>query len=394
MEIRIGPPVSGENYFARPDIEELLRRKLGRGNVSFMAARRTGKTSLLRRLVDEAPDTTPHFLINLEKCTTPEHWLAEMVAPVLGERGRWGRALDRCREPLRKIEGLEFPGIGKVRFRGTDWRDASATFLDTLIAHAQPVVFLLDEFPILVDEMARQDVDRCRAMLRWFREWQQRTFDAGIRFLVTGSIGLDGVVKRYGLWDAVNQLERAELPPLEPEQGIAFLLRLSSDNGVALDEPRARVILDLVGAPWPYFLQIFVAQLRDHAPDPDRADLERIYQERMIGAGRDQHVDHMWERLRRVFEPSEERLAKDVLKVVARADEGLTRRALEATARRAVEDRGTDFDEELWRFVFQVLEHDGYLAAVPVAVPGGGDGPVRFRFFSNLLRDCWRRHYA
>jgi hypothetical protein len=215
MAIRVGPPVSGPNHFPRPDVERRLRRTLQRGHVSFMAPRRTGKTSELIHLVDSAPEDRPHWRINLETCSRPDHWLEALMAPFFAESPRWRQFARKLAEPLRRIEGLEVMGVGKVRLGGSDWRKPAESFLRLILEQPQPSTFLLDEFPILVDELARTDLERCREMLRWFRDWRQRTADTGIRFLVTGSIGLENVVERHGLWDTVNDLESVDLPPLD-----------------------------------------------------------------------------------------------------------------------------------------------------------------------------------
>jgi hypothetical protein len=50
MEIRIGPPATGSNFYKRPALIAGLLRALRRGNVAFLGPRRTGKTSCLEEI--------------------------------------------------------------------------------------------------------------------------------------------------------------------------------------------------------------------------------------------------------------------------------------------------------------------------------------------------------
>lgn len=380
MEIRVGPPVSGSNCFPRPDVVERLRRALHRGHVSLMAPRRTGKTSLLIHLEETAPEGHPHWRINLETCARPAEWLAALMEPFVSIRPRWRSLVGQVRSQLDRFDGVEIAGL-KVRVRPSAWQRPAEQFLGLVRDLGLPITFLLDEFPILVRRAAEDDRPECEAMLRWFREWRQRTADDRIRFLVTGSIGLDTVVKRHGLWDTVNDFDRVELPPLSSEDALLFALQLAADNGVDLTVDAARRALELLGPGWPYAIQVFVAELQDAGGAVSVADVERLYRERLVDGPRNEYVKHMFERLREVFSAEERRLADALLGAVATRDEGLRRSELESVALSAAGDVDEDHEQRL-DYVLDVLRHDGYLVR-----PVDGDG--RTRFFSNLLRDSW-----
>ena len=56
VKLRIGPPVTGEDFYPRPQLIKTLTRALHGGHVAFLGPRRTGKTSCVNAIVAEPPD--------------------------------------------------------------------------------------------------------------------------------------------------------------------------------------------------------------------------------------------------------------------------------------------------------------------------------------------------
>ncbi|MCB1233226.1 MAG: hypothetical protein KDN19_23480, partial [Verrucomicrobiae bacterium] len=147
-----------------------------------------------------------------------------------------------------------------------------------------------------------------------------------------------------------------------------------------------------LGSAWPYFIQIFVAGIEDSLPEGqeagiDEAFLHRVYREHLIAGPRNKYLPHMWDRLPKVFSGSELVIAKAVLRQLGRAnDDGLEIEALSNLAAGALSQSET-LDETEFDYVLEVLSHDGYLFRPP-------DGPGRMQFFTNVLRDYWRRRHV
>lgn len=386
MDIRIGPPVSGSNYFPRPGLQERVLRDVGRGHVSLLAPRRTGKTSLLTFLRDSCPGTELRPLINVERCAGPAEWIAAMLGPLAEPPSGWGKARDKLGKLFTKLDGVEITGLGKLRLRDGDWEGPAERVLDTLLALDRPVTFLLDEFPTLVAAMARSDLESCRSALHWFREWRQRTADSSVRFLVTGSIGLEPVVKRFDLWDTVNDFTGVSLPPLSEAEAHALLSGLLE----GIERPLAPELVEYAVAtltpPWPFFVQLLAGGLEEPlgaGQTADEALIDRVYLHELVTGPRNQYTSHMYERLRRIFDDVEQRVARAILKRVAFSEAGLTREQLGVLATEVDQSMG---DDELG-FVLDVLKHDGYLFQ-------DLGGQQRTRFFSQVLRDYWIRRLS
>lgn len=388
MKLKIGSPVSGDNFYPRPQVVKQLRNALERDHVSFLAPRRTGKTSVLINLEETADDEHPHLRINLETCTRPDQMITALMKPFVEAPAKWksllGDAWDR-------IETLKVGSVSVTSAAKTDtpWEQAAEQLLEALLTHSQPLTFLLDEFPILVDAAANEDHAGCEAMLRWFREWRQRTADTNVRFLVTGSIGLDGVVRKHGFADTVNDFDSVTLPPLGDAEAVDFINCLGKGIGVALTGENAAEMIARLGSAWPYFVQIYVAGIQDSVTDETQIDpeyLAEVYEAHLIAGPRNKYSPHMWDRIDKVFSVQQAAIARAVLLAAANSKAGISGEQVKEAALTAVPQSG-EFDDTEFGHTLDVLKHDGYLVQDPF-------GQQQTRFFTNVLRDYWRRRYA
>lgn len=395
MDLRIGPPATGGNFYKRPALLKKMLRALERGNVAFLGPRRTGKTSCLEE-IKASPGGFIPILLNLEKRDSVEAWFGDMLAALRQAldqpQGVAGAVGAKAAKLLSGISKIEVPGIGSVEFTGgatkEAWRKPADEFLRLLAASDVPVLFLLDEFPTFLKLVARKrSRDEVEAVLNWFRAARNELKAKPVRFLVTGSIGLKGVVRSLGLAPSVNEFDTLEIPPLGETEALGLLETLAKDNAIPLDLRGRRKILALLGANWPILLQLFLAEIEEgeFARPPTAAQLEKIYRERLVHGSRNQYCDGMFDRLKDVFSATELLLARGILKAVCRATAGLSRAELEAIHARiapGLADHASATDE--LDHVLETLKHDGYLLQEP-------DGAQLTRFGSNILRDFWLR---
>jgi len=368
MQIKIGAPATGSDFFPRDNIVNNLLNALRVEHVLFLAPRRTGKTSVVLHLKEIAPARC--VFINLEKCNHPRLWIKAMVKALRGiQDNTWLQNLKAMGDFLERLDSEV------VNLREEDWNDAADRLMEGLGHLREPVWFLLDEFPTMVDLIARKHgADEADAAVRWLRGCLQENTDSPVRFLLTGSIGLDNVLRRHHIRGPGNDLRRVELAPLSNDEALELALTLARDNHIPLNKTLALEYLQRLGpAVWPFFIQLFVAELQDAAASPSEpVDLEQIYHRVAIGK-RNQYADNMWTRLAEIFEKPLAATARTVLKLVAAKDVGVSREELRS--------RVPQLEDDDYQYVLEVLDHDGYLTEAE-------DGNIRF--FSHLLRDYWR----
>ena len=368
MQIKIGAPATGSDFFPRDNIVTNLLNALRIEHVLFLAPRRTGKTSVVLHLKEIAPARC--VFINLEKYNHPRLWIKAMVKALRGiQDNTWLQNLKAMGDFLERLDSEV------VNLREEDWNDAADRLMEGLGHLRKPVWFLLDEFPTMVDLIARKHgADEADAAVRWLRGCLQENTDSPVRFLLTGSIGLDNVLRRHHIRGPGNDLRRVELAPLSNDEALELALTLARDNHIPLNKTLALEYLQRLGpAVWPFFIQLFVAELQDAAASPSEpVDLEQIYHRVAIGK-RNQYADNMWTRLAEIFEKPLAATARTVLKLVAAKDVGVSREELRS--------RVPQLEDDDYQYVLEVLDHDGYLTEAE-------DGNIRF--FSHLLRDYWR----
>ena len=399
MKTRVGPPVTGDDFFPRQSVIDRLVRTLRRGNVSFLGPRRTGKTSILRAIKSAPPDEYIGVLINLEKHHTVAAWLEDMIAAAKGvieqPNSAWQWAHDASKALttfLKRVETIDLPGGGGVKLTPSaakEWRPTADAFLKLLVDSRLPVLFLLDEFPWFLELVAKNtSADDVKEVLSWFRDARQTLSDHPARFLVTGSIGLDGLVRRLGLSPTVNEFDTVVIPPLSDEEALSFLEDLACGEHVAITATGRKQIVQLLGANWPILLQLFISEIQEWQIEtgkgaPSKTDLQRLYREKLVGGSRNKYCSEMWERLPKTFTDGELRLAREILKEVRLSSTGMVRDQLEAIHARLVPDdahRALVADE--LDNVLDTLRHDGYILKSPAH-------ENRTVFASNILRDYW-----
>lgn len=396
IRIKVGPPVSDDDFYPRPELIARLLRALEHSHVAFLGPRRTGKTSCLRKIVSSPPTGYVPISINLEKYDRVEDWLLAMLEQVRGELGKPGPKAPWLVEKgvsfLQRIEELTVAGQGikltAAKEKSSPWRPLADDLLKLLKEANPPIIFLLDEFPVFLNLVARKhSKEEVEALLNWFRSARQELVNLAPRFLVTGSIGLKGVVRRLGLSPTINDFDTVEIPPLAEADALEFLRALAHDNGVALNATGRRHIIALLGSAWPILLQLFISEIKEAASKkaPNKAALEKIYRECLVAGPRNEYCAGMFTRLKEVFSESELRLAREILKSLCRSDLGLSRDEFEALHARLVplaEERALHADE--LDYVLDALKHDGYLHQE-------FEDEMRTRFASNILRDFWKR---
>jgi hypothetical protein len=399
MNIKIGPPVTGDNFYPRPVLIANLLRALEQAHVAFLGPRRTGKTSCLEQILVNPPNGYVVILLNLEKHDTVNGWLSDMIAEVRkainkpGPKSSW--FAKKGTDFLRRIEEINVAGTGfklsKAAEHSQDWRAKADEFLDLLKESDAPFLFLLDEFPSFLMLVARKNSrEEVEAVLNWFRAARHELKNHAPRFLLTGSIGLKGVARRLNLSPTINDLDTREIPPLEEHEALKLLEQLARDNQIKLGATGRRHILKLLGANWPILIQLFISEIQEgnFKKSPTIAELDSIYRDRIVAGNRNEYCIGMFNRLKQAFSESECRLAREVLKTLCRVNAGFTRDDFEALHARLVPEashRALVADE--LDYVLDTLKHDGYLLQAT-------QGEQRTGFASNILRDYWRRKTA
>lgn len=355
-----------------------------RNSVLMLAPRRVGKTSLLFRLIDQPKVGWHCFFCNVEPATTEAEFVARLLAKVLEREspGSWARLKPRLRELIGELDSIKLGPVEITQRIGSRWQEVGAALVHSIAKLEDKSLLLIDEFPIFASQLLQEPngIQRTEQFMSWFRSIRNDPDlpYGAVRFILTGSIGLDAVVKRVGITNTINDLEPFTLKPLTPELADELLRRLAEGEGVVLEPAlRSRALSKLSGL-IPYHIQLYFRVLIDQVIFEKReispSSIDEAYTTLLSGERR-LHFEHWRERLNHPSaEPAIRDLKYAILEAAAKDPHGV---ALDSIRQmRAKHAQGESED-----FVLQSLEHDGYLVR-------NGD---RWRFASLLLRDWWSK---
>lgn len=403
-KLKIGSPATGEHFFPRTTIRRRLIRALARDHIAFLGPRRTGKTSILLDLQSQPPAGISAIYLDLQGLRSVPAWLNLMlnetkkVLQSPPEKLAWlKQSRAATASLLKRLEQITVLGTGIKLTVGQpaveSWEPIANEFLALLREHELPIYFMLDEFPWFLGHVAANhtaaEVD---AALNWFRKARLALTDLPSRFLVTGSIGLTGLLRRLGLSPSANDFDTIDIEPLSDADALSFLEERATNERLILSAAACRRILAKLGVGWPLLLATFLSEVQEHFPGkgPTVKDIDHLYDEQMVRGNRNKYCQEMFTRLTKpeMFSTSERRLAQEILRDICRSERGFGHADFDTLHARLVPDPAhrallaTELD-----YVLETLRHDGYLVRLK------DKDPIRdglHHFASNILSDYWR----
>ncbi len=236
----LGNWVDSDRFFNRDAEMKLFIMHLVEGtNLSLVAQRRIGKTSLMREAARRISDQVIVLHVDLEKCESPE----DAIVALSMEARPYSKLLKKIGHVFGEVLGaLETVKISEVAItlRGglsaANWKAKGDEIFDALAAagksEGRMVVIFFDEVPILVNRLLRGNEDKItperRGAADTFMSWLR---DNAIRHkgrvvqVITGSIGLEPILRQAGLSGTLNVHHSFELRPWSSSTGAQCFLR-------------------------------------------------------------------------------------------------------------------------------------------------------------------------
>lgn len=253
------------------------------------------------------------------------------------------------------------------------------------------LLVIVDELSIMLNLFRDNSVgdEETRAFLYWFRQLRidPKIGLTNCRFLIGGSIGIDHYLSQLGASHSFNDFERVPLGELSAEQASEFLKQLLDSRRLSLNPTVRKKILDLIGAPIPYFIQVFVSEIAAEQVSRSQPigpkSIDNIYQYRLLSAACKTYFQHYYNRLGGYDKP-EEKAAKALLKALALAQPGFVPTTRLRTLYRGI--TGESATDDRFARLISNLENDFYIRY--------HSEQKGYAFASKILCDWWRRYYA
>lgn len=407
MDNIAGSPVEGDNFFGRDAEVARFQEMLRHHDVLLLGPRRIGKTSLARAVLKAVEGHGWQAVeINVASCRD-ERGFVERLTKGIEMRARslpaqvWAGLASRLGSLATRIESLQvsMPGVagGSVRLRDApleDWTTVANDSLRLMAEGAHTWLIYVDELPIFLYQLLADDpadgAQRVRRFLDWFRNDVRGLPECRhVRWLVTGSVGLDTLVQRHRMADTINSLKHEALDPFDDDTAVAMIERLAASYRLALDTDGARALVEAVRWPQPYYLQLVFNRLRQLEASTRRPPGGLIADaiERSVQPGEDNDYHHWEQRLSLQLGVGDASHAVALLTVAAQDADGARAEALYDRLRQRMPDDGEDAQRSRFVELRDILVRDGYWGLHEAG------GARRYRFRLELLRLWWlRRH--
>lgn len=395
-----GKVVTGEWFWDREKEKELFIQKIDEGvHVLLVAQRRMGKTSLMAEVAEMLNDRCICLFVDLQKCQNGSDSIVELSLKIRPYQNLWEKTkvvfsnvLSRVTDSVETVQISELGVTLRSGLNRGNWADKGDHLLDILAAADKPVILLLDEVAIMVNNMLKDEDNNVtaegKAQTNEFMSWLRKNsieHQGKIRIVISGSIGLEPVLHQARLSATINNFMPLELKAWDEETAIGCIEALANENGVELEDNVPQEIVRKLGCCVPHHVQMFFTFVYDRCVKRghmlcSKEDVDEIYKEDMLGVRG--HVDlvHYEERLEKVLPKELNTMALDMLTETAVTGH----LSSEAIAAFQTEHSfgGRDI-VEVQKEILWVLEHDGYLRS----------GPEGYVFASKYLRDWWKNRY-
>jgi len=386
MEIKIGPPVTGEDFFGRQkELEYVWALIKGGNNLIFPSPRRVGKTSFALRILEEARSSGWQTIdINLESCRNEQAFIEQLVSQ-LRNLSTWEKIKDEGNnlfEFLSKFKpSVEANGL-KVSLEWNTHKREAYNQLNQLLNHDEPMLIFLDEVTVLLtslmsDENGHKETE---TFLHWLRGLRIEK-KSKIKWILCSSVGIENFTHAYNLSATLNDTHRYELKSFSRKESEAMLDRLAQDNKIPLTIEHYEQILDKLHYFLPFFLQLIFEKIKYlHEVEEVSLDVNMVnkaYQQLCRG----DHFNTWVERINLQYGRLSQK-ALGLLNHLCQAKNGIQRNSL-LNHLIGKEPEIEKAENDLNRLLY-MLSNDGYLSEE--------EGFYRFR--SPLLRDFWLQRFV
>ncbi len=343
----VGAVARDNNFYGRQEFILQLWETLHTKSIFLSAPRRFGKTSIMYRMYDHPSNNWQVTHLELQHIESP----AEFVSVII-----------KSLNPDSTTEATE----------GT-WKEEGSRFFESL--GQEKILFLLDEFLYMLKNF--------KVLVSEFSEWfqSQRQSASNCRFLIASSDSLNFCLKQHGIKEDFPDFVEKRIPPLSKEEAIGFIDEILLSENIRLGLNLKERILDLVGTPVPYFIQLILAEVLNYyatsqVPLSEEV-LEKIYSERILGPDCKQYFHYFFEQLS--MHPFEFRNAAGrLLKELSARNYVDYQELWELYKESSGKEDSVEFES-----ILTYLEDEFYIKK---------DEDRTYSFFCSILKDWWQRN--
>jgi hypothetical protein len=406
MDNIAGSPVEGDDFYGREDDLARLREILNHDDILLLGPRRIGKTSIARAVMAavraegwRAIETNVAscqderaFLDKLESALSAElNSLAAKATGVIGDAfAALGKRIKSVRVSIPGGGGID---MGMAESNADDWTKIANDLLQLIAKANERWLIYIDELPIMLFNILRNDpqngVQRVRRFLDWFRNDVRAMPDVRtVRWLVSGSVGLDTLVQQHGMADTINSMKHATLEAFSDDVATRMLCKLADRYELAFTQADARNLVAAVLWPQPYYLQLAFHHLRSMMKQGSIVDVPVLIGQaiaKMAQPSEDNDFHHWEGRLSIQLSAVDAGHCMAMLELAAQLPTGARAESLLDKLQERMPNATPDEARHAFFVLRDILQRDAYWW------PDETQGHKRYRFRLEPLRYWWLR---
>ncbi len=398
----VGSPAREGDFWFRKEFLRHLWTSIKKHNVLLIAPRRIGKTTVMYRMLDKPRDSWLVIHLNVEQLKTPEDFFVTLVDAIHEHqpdylRDTLAKSWDYLRGIFSRIERIEVSelkiGLRKSEDLKKSWEERATQLMDRVFASGVKILFIIDEFPDMLNGIVRNSPDAFETFLHWFRMIREKSLNHDVRWLIGGSVNLIVSLDKQGKVKLVNDLKPEILVPFSPDEVREFVTRMFKKNRVLFDDTVIPRILELLGSPIPYFLQMLTQELYrkwKRNRSPLSADtITEVFNKTLLGEMARDKLLHYCSRIDIYYLPEEREATHYLLNKLSLSEDGISRNTLFNLYRQVEERRsggrtGPLLDQSFQRLLLY-LQSDFYIEEIKEG---------HYDFASRLLKAWWRKCFG
>lgn len=387
----LGVPAEGDRkYFARDKIVRKILRMLNQNeNLLLSAPRRIGKSSILKYMQKHPQENQIILYIPVQSIDTSEEFFKSLFNELIkneeifnGVAGYLRKAKNVLKCYVSRISGFSMMS-GEVKV-GSDesinYYDECSRLFDSFEIKNKKIVVFVDEFPDALTNILARDRILAIKFLQKNRDLRMSFSQSHLQFVYTGSTGLKNIVKKLDKLDLINDIVEVHVPPLSYDEAKNLIYRLilglkEENSEFEVENSVIKYILNKIRWKLPYYIQIVIHELFEYYEEKNlpinNDSVDFVLRE--IVKTKSAHSDYFenWKRrLKSTFQSSDYTFSIEILNSVAKNNVISRDEIYDLSVKNKVED---------YRYVIDVLEHDGYLS----------EDNNEYGFNSILLKEWW-----
>jgi len=406
VDFVVGSVVRDEDFWFREYFIDDLWDSLRKHNVLMLAPRRTGKTSVMYHLLDNPRDGWLIIHLNVEDIESPAEFIIHLIGALQEHqpdflRNTLSRTCDFLQRIFDRVQSVEALDL-KLELRKSEdligkgrWQPLADQLLERVMAADIKILFIVDEFPDMLNNIASSDPENYELFLHWFRKLRDRTLANKVRWLLGGSVNLIAHLNYHGKVNLVNDLKVETLPLFTETEVDDFVTKMLQERAVPFEADIIPSIRGLLGSPIPIFLQMFTQELyrhwrRQRLLTISVSAVHEVFNKVLLGEmARDKFL-HYRSRIALHYPVEQREAAILLLDRLAASEFGLRKEDLLLLYRQA-KDRSSASPlaplplHQSFDCLMMDLQGDFYVSA-------NSDG--RFDFTNLLLKAWWRKYYG